>query len=262
MSVEDGDIFGEWFVIESLEGGVAKCLCSCGTKRFVREAYLKNGSSKSCGCISTQLRLETLGLTGVSKLPEYGIWTALKRRCFNRNSKDFYRYGGRGITVCDRWNFGEEYKTGFECFLEDMGPRPSEKHSLDRIDNDAGYYPDNCRWATADVQARNQRTNHWVEYKGEKMILADAIRLSGLPARQVETRIRRGWSLERALEKPLTDYDEERCIFVEIDGERLNLKDAAKKKGIKYLTAYMRIKRGWPVEDALSLDVRKNSLNS
>ena len=92
------------------------------------------------------------GLTkhGMSKSDEYKIWVGMKSRCFNKNNYCYLKYGGNGVTVCDDW------KESFESFYRDMGPRPSKKHSIDRIDNSKGYNKDNCRWATATIQSRNQ----------------------------------------------------------------------------------------------------------
>lgn len=131
----------------------------------------------------------------------YSIWSGLKSRCLNPNSPQFKNYGGRGIKVCHRWRNGGDGKSGFECFLADMGERPSAKHSLDRIDTNGDYEPGNCRWATAREQNNNTRANRIVEFDGERMSISMAIERSGIstPHGTVYTRLARGWPLERAI---------------------------------------------------------------
>lgn len=103
----------------------------------------------------------------VKKLSEYHSWRNMVKRCYNVNDISYPNYGARGIKVCDRW------RKNFKFFLEDMGYKPSKHHTLDRIDNSKDYSKENCRWATKSEQNRNQRTNVWVEYNGEKIILMD-----------------------------------------------------------------------------------------
>jgi hypothetical protein len=132
----------------NLSGKTAwNCVCDCGNESIVNGRDLKNGHTKSCGCLA----IETRTTHGLSKSPEYQVWRAMRSRCLSDNDPRYHDYGGRGITVCDRWN------NSFEAFIEDMGMRPSNDLTLERIDNEKGYFPANCRWATWSDQIRNQR---------------------------------------------------------------------------------------------------------
>jgi hypothetical protein len=125
----------------------------------------------------------------------------MKGRCYDKNDVMYPCYGGRGIKVCDRWL--EPDGRGFINFLEDMGQKPSPKHSIDRIDNDGNYEPDNCRWATLSEQARNKTTNRYVTAFGQTRPLVELVEQYSLPYSIVFYRIQDGWSPEDALTKPL-----------------------------------------------------------
>jgi len=137
------------------------CHCDCGVEAQVIAQNLRRGNSKSCGCVSREKlgeRRRAINPAGRQHPLTYSTWRHMRGRCFDSNNRKYSAYGGRGITICDRWQRGVDGKSGFECFLEDMGPRPSSQHSIDRFpDNDGNYEPTNCRWATATEQRANQR---------------------------------------------------------------------------------------------------------
>lgn len=131
------------------------------------------------------------GLHGTS---EYTIWKGIKDRCFNKNSKFYKNYGGRGIVVCDRW------RNSFAAFLADMGRRPPGGYTIERINNDGDYEPDNCRWATRFDQARNTRANRLLTFRGESKCMAAWAGELGINLQTLSWRINEaGWSVERAL---------------------------------------------------------------
>ena len=174
-----GKRFGRLIVIErdyskKTNNALWKCICDCGNSTIAAASNL--GKTKfSCGCFKTESARASLkanrifkpGQHGLSHTAEWKTWSAMKDRCSNPNSDKSNRWGGRGIKVCKRW------QDSFEAFYEDMGPRPTPKHSIDRIDNDGNYEPNNCRWATMKEQGRNTSTNHWVTIDGITLCVVD-----------------------------------------------------------------------------------------
>ena len=156
--------------------------CDCGRKVVASAGNVKNGNTKSCGCLFSEGNNFRHGLHG-SK--EYSIWNGIKARCLNPNVPNYKNYGGRGITVCERWlEFGN--------FLADMGRCPGEEYSLDRIDNDGDYCPENCRWATWIEQCNNRRDSIKVAINGQIHSLAEWCRIRGVDYGITRNRYLRG----------------------------------------------------------------------
>lgn len=173
--------------------------CDCGNVKVVMLASLMLGRTNSCGC----LQLERITKHGQHESPEYRAHHSMKERCLNPNNKAFKTYGGRGITICERWLSGDGGKSGFECFLADLGPKPSNKHSLDRHPNyDGNYEPRNCRWATDREQMWNLRSTIRVEYAGQTRSLYDICAEKGLKYSRIRWRLKHGWTVELAIETP------------------------------------------------------------
>lgn len=170
-----------------------RCECACGKICFVASSHLKRGQSKSCGCDrDANFHARTHQLSGSS---EYRIWYQMHSRCKRTNDVGYENYGGRGIAVCERWS-------SFINFYEDMGPRPSRQHSIDRIDNNAGYSPSNCRWAEREVQHRNKRNNRFLSLDGETYCVADWAKKKGLRFNTITRRLSRGWPTRAVIEAP------------------------------------------------------------
>ena len=127
------------------------CLCVCGRFKEIIGANLRTGGTKSCGCKGAEIRRAVSMTHGMRQKREYRAWMGLKARCLCPTNKDYRHYGGRGITVCDRW------KESFEAFYSDMGDKPTLRHSIDRIDVNGNYEPENCKWSTPKEQAMNKR---------------------------------------------------------------------------------------------------------
>ena len=167
------------------------CRCECGADTLVIANCLKSGQTTSCGCWQKKnigVRSRTHGLR---RSLAYGIWANMKSRCHNPNHRDYANYGGRGISVCERW------RKSFQDFIADMGQRPSPKHELDRIDNSGNYEPGNVRWVTRKTNCRNTRHNHFVEYRGQRRTIAEWADVTGIDARTIWKRLHRGCALDR-----------------------------------------------------------------
>lgn len=177
------------------------CKCDCGAEKLILPSNLKCGLTKSCGCFRRETSAERLKLVrvprtthGMSHSAEHDTWCEIHKRCYDGGHESFPYHAGRGIRVCDRWG-------AFESFYADMGDRPSDVHSIDRIDNDGDYEPGNCRWATRVEQALNTRRNLIITAFGRTAPLGEFVSAKESPVeyKRAWRRLRRGWSPERAL---------------------------------------------------------------
>lgn len=167
------------------------CRCECGREKRAREDHLRSGATRSCGCLRTTALAERSTTHGGTGTTEYNIWRAMRARCERPEHERYADYGGRGITVCERWQ-------DFAAFLSDMGQRPPGR-SLDRKDVNGDYEPNNCRWATYTQQTRNKRSNRMIEHDGQTHCVAEWAEMTGIGESTIAWRLSRGWPAERAL---------------------------------------------------------------
>lgn len=193
--------YGRWSIIGKREkvssAYMWKCRCDCGTEKMVNESHLKRGNTQSCGCYKKEVSVKTNTTHGLVNHPLYKKWSGMKRRCkkYNPNS---HLYSEKGIVVCDRW------KNSFKNFYDDMIESWIPGLTLDRIDSNGNYEPNNCRWATYEEQANNMSVNHKITFNGKTQNLSQWAREIGLEITTLERRINSSkWSYEKALTTPL-----------------------------------------------------------
>ena len=191
-----GNRFGRLVVLEEYRGSkghiVRLCRCDCGVIKEVALRNLSNGTTKSCGCYSKENVSKRNRVHGLGKTRAYTLWSNMVFRCTKENRADYKHYGGRGITVCDRW------LSSFEVFFADVG-HPPEGMTFDRIDVSKGYCPENCRWATRKEQTRNRRMTKKLEVLGVLKTVAEWAEETGVPYSSIISRINKGYAGEEAL---------------------------------------------------------------
>jgi hypothetical protein len=223
------------------------CECDCGATCAAGGRDLRKGRTKSCGCYEADRKVTH----GLSKAPIYRVWIGMRQRCENPKTIGYKNYGGRGIKVCKRWHT-------FENFVADMGHRP-KGYTLDRINNDKGYSPENCRWATRRQQHYNYRGNQVVEFNGQRHPLKEWARILGVDYDMLRHRIvRAGWPVDLAFNTPATGKVRyARRESVEFQGKTYKLIDLAKAYEINPRIVRERIKRsGWSLKEALTTPIR------
>lgn len=190
--------FGRWTVLRRVANNPSNhvqylCKCNCGNEQTIFSGTLRSKKTQSCGCLRRDLFAITKKTHGLSETRTYRIWGAMKSRCSDSQRPDFHRYGGRGISVCAEW---EEFKSFYQWA---MANGYGDETSIDRIDNDKGYSPENCRWATSKEQNNNRRNNHIIEFGGQRKTLTSWAQHTGIRSEVLRNRLKRGWSVEKAL---------------------------------------------------------------
>lgn len=250
-----GQRFGRFVVLTRVENGKNRkaqwlCRCDCGTEKIVHGYNLRTGRSKSCGCYQKDL-IAQVGKShathGLSHTRLYAIWNGMVRRCHNPKAQRYDDYGGRGITVCDEW------KNDFMAFREwALSNGYRDDLSIDRKDNDKGYSPENCRWATDLDQANNMSSNKLLTYNGKTQNMKQWSEELGISYMALICRFERGWSVEKALSTP-TSTQERNLTY---NGETHTITEWANIIGIKPSTLSTRLNGyGWSIEKALTTPV-------
>lgn len=178
--------FGKWKVVKELSGKKCLCVCECGNVKEVYKGNLTSGGSVSCGCVGGTFK------HGYTKTKIYFVWRNMVERCNNPKANWFYRYGGRGIIVCERWR-------NFKNFLEDMGDIPFKGAQLNRIDNNSNYCKENCKWSTATENARNKSNTIFLTFENKTLSLMEWSEITGIKPTVLRIRFYKGWDAERIL---------------------------------------------------------------
>lgn len=240
-----GKHFSYWEVLYEADRGISKgrrwiCKCQCGFIGEVLQGNLLSGKSTKCRrCSSKRL--------GVEKRTEHRLyltWKSMKNRCNNPNNSSYHSYGGRGIKVCDRWN------SNFLLFVEDMYPSFIEGLTLDRLDNDEDYCPENCRWATSEEQSTNKRSNLTLCFEGSYYTESELVKIANISRSTFQSRRNMGWTISESVYGKISSIAPK---IIEYDGKIFNnMKDLSEFYNINPATFRWRIRVGWSIEEAIN----------
>lgn len=237
---------------------VCECQCDAKTIKEVSGIELKTGRTKSCGCLRREVNIQKIKAYNEAAGYEsredgelgtrlYEIWVGMKKRCYNTNAERYEDYGGRGITVCDEWLHSF---SNFKQWALSNGY--SSNLTIERLDNDGIYSPDNCKWATYKEQSLNKRNTVRVEYNGETLTLNDIVERYNIPYETVRARYYRGWSIEKIIEKGASNAH---IVLLEYNGETLTMHEISERYGIPYAVVKDRHRRGWSTERIINTKV-------
>lgn len=240
-------VFGDYVVVGEgkwhPKSRMVLCRCKCGTVKDVAADKLRSGRSKCCNLCAAKSERRITNLShGMSRTSEYDAWSSMIERCTKPGSHNYEGYGARGIHVCDRWLHS------FQDFFSDMGLRPTSDHSIDRVDNDGNYSPENCRWATRAEQQANRRVTRKVVVDGKEIPVSILEKEAGLARGVLSARLDMGWSLDRALSEPGRKKKPRHDVF----GESMTTKELCEKFGVDRQSFNMRLRQGWTPEEAVT----------
>lgn len=207
-----GQKFGRLLVLERVENYIQpngtikarwKCLCECGKHCVVCSRELRYGKTKSCGCFKLEIFKTSKMTHGKTYTRLYGVWKELKKRCYNPSDKYYKDYGGRGITVCQEWknNFQAFYDWAMANGYDENAPK--WLCTIERINTNGNYEPNNCKFATIKEQANNRRSNHLLTYNEKTYTLTEWSEITGIKRKTIEYRLKSNWSIEKALYTPV-----------------------------------------------------------
>ena len=250
-----GQKFGKLTVLERAEDYITpqnerevqwRCKCDCGRECIVRGHNLRNGHTTSCGCAI----IEASTKHGMHNTRIYGIYRGMLNRCYNENLVQYPDYGGRGIYVCDEWR-GENGFINFMNWAMSHGYR--DDLTIDRINNNGPYSPENCRWVTMVIQANNKRSNVYIEYNGESHTISEWSTITGIPYATLRKRLNDGWDINRIFNTPVNDYIQ---IITNSNGESHTISEWSTITGLNRDLIYDRLyKQNWDVDKALYTSV-------
>lgn len=238
--------FGRWLVLErdltvEQKTGIDPkwiCICDCGVTRSVSGSRLKDGGSKSCGCLAKEVATKH----GMRHSSEYSSWLGMRARV-KENYRQSQYYAQKGIDIDPRWN------NSFEEFYKDMGNKPSSDYSIDRVDNSKGYWKENCRWANNTQQSRNRVIATKVIYKDEEYNIGDLADKFSLTSRVLYDRVfDLGWDIEKALTTPVITQN---SVYLTYKGVTKKQAEWEKELGFKNNLIGKRLALGWSVEKAI-----------
>ncbi len=243
MKIEIGMVFNQLTVISKGTPSNAghpqwNCRCICGQVKVVRQSHLIALTVMSCGCLAKQDLIKRQTTHGGYGTPEYSSWRSMKDRCLNPTDKNYKDYGGRGIVICDQWN-------AFPNFLTDMGKRPSLQYSIERIDVNGNYEPDNCIWATAKQQSINRRNTIRITFEGITMSLVTWCEMLGVNTKRTAKRMWEGMSFIDAVTQPLyqTKKPRKNGIVVTYRDETKPLHEWCRELSLPYRKTHQRLFR-------------------
>jgi hypothetical protein len=245
IKIKKGDVFGRLTVLGDSDSKKHLCICVCGKEIRVFRYNLLSGNTRGCGCIRDKKARERMTTHGKCGTRVYKSWQHAKERCCNPNDKRYKDYGGRGITFCERWE-------RFENFYEDMGD-PPKGMSIERIDNDKGYSPENCKWADKIQQGSNKRNNIFIELNGERLTVAEWSKMTGILSATILARFHSG-----LLPKDILNPNFGKVFF---NGSYRRIYDILKEYGVSKTTYHRRIRNGWNFKDAITTKPRTKRTN-
>lgn len=243
-----GHKYGQWTVVQY--AGIAPnsrkaawlCECKCGTRRAITSNNLQR--ALSCGCGRRQKTILRNTTHGRARSPEHRTWCGMLQRCYNQNNTGYEDWGGRGITVCDRW------KNSFENFFADMGTKPFPGASIGRLDNDGNYEPKNCRWETHEQQAKNTRRTRRFAIGSESKCFSEWAEEAGVSPAAFANRVNANWNEDELLAPPIE------AKRLEYNGKSMTVHEWSTVLGMSPSVLYERLSSGWTTEEALGTPPR------